>query len=648
MVSISITKSGKSKRKYNNKAIKYVEFKATERLSRDEVVKVINKMIKNNKLDKTKKYILSGCWNTSGWRSGKVFNTKTFNINNIYDFNDKYNLEGHTQDLKNFVLYELDGNDKGGNDINNDCFYNALLSGLNQNQNLIPIEIFSPIKLKKYLNLKRNAMLSIDDIKKLLPLLLKNNISIQVENYINTEVKEHNITMTLIADHYELVKSNVEFMKTIKKSMLKYKEKSKYKRQLYSYFNEKETNKMYFYNGEVTEAFDKTPEAMDEIFLSSHKIFLKVSNKNELKIMREKYLKDAESLLKGSNNRIDILKYKDMKSCLKDLLLESINEKNINFDELDELEDKLLYEYYHYGGGGFVYHENGYEGEIFTVDANSAYPSTFNSKCNVPIGKPEFKTLKNTDLKTYISDNKECLSFSFGLFRANIEKVHDSNKYIRHKFNNWYTHDDLKHAQSCGLKVDLIEDNEINAMVYGKDKLVESRRIFDEFINELIDLKKKKVGGDLPKNMLNTMTGMLANKNKFFDYGHNPKVNDLKDVNIINIYPSHNGDDMIYTPLDKHFRFPLARCTVFLVSKFRCYIQGEIFKYKDNVVRCYSDSIGFDDEQITNKFNLGLDLMQWKKEETNYCRIANNRLTIKCECCNEFFNKTELRRHKTI
>lgn len=451
--------------------------------------------------------------------------------------------------------------------------------------------------------------------------------------------------MTLQNDHYELINSNVEFMKNLKKKMLNFKEKSKYQRQLYTYYNDKENNLMYFYNGNNIEEFEKKSDIMDEIFLSPDKIFLKVSDKNELKTTREKYLKDSQSLLKGTNNKIDILKYKDMKSCLKDLLLISLKEKNIEFEEMEILEDKLLYEYNHFGGGGFVYHKNDYEGNIYTIDANSTYPSTFNSKCNVPTGKSELKTLRNNELKTYKINDKICLSFQFGLFRANIEKTNESDKYFRYKFNNWYTHDDLKHAQQCDLKVETIEDNEINAMIYNKENLIESQRIFDEFINELIKLKRNKIDGDLPKNMLNTMTGMLANKNKYFDYGHNPKVKDLKDINIINMYLSHNGDNIVYTPKDKYFRFPLARCTVFLVSKFRCYIQGEIFKYKDNVVRCYADSIGFDKEEIIDNFNLGLDLMQWKQEETNYCKITNNRITIKCKCCNEYFNKTELRKH---
>ena len=240
MVKISIFKSGKSSRKYNNKLIRYTEYKATERLSRDDTFKVIEKMIKMKKLNENTKYIMSGCWNTSGWRSGKIFNINTFSLNNIYDFNDKYNLEGQKQDLQYFVLYELDDNDEGGDDINNDCFYNALISGLNQNKYLIPNEISNPIRLKKYLNISRKSKLSIEDIKRLLPLLENNNISLQIENYINTEEKEYNVIMTLQNDHYELIKSNVEFMKNLKKKMLNFKEKSKYQRQLYTYYNDKD------------------------------------------------------------------------------------------------------------------------------------------------------------------------------------------------------------------------------------------------------------------------------------------------------------------------------------------------------------------------------------------------------------------------
>ncbi len=130
-VKINIFKQGVSNKTFDNKPIKYVEYKASERLNREDTFKCVKKMIDNNKLDMTKKYILAGAWDCAGWRSGKIFNPQSFNINDLYDFNTKYSLKDVKQTLKNFVLYELDDDEEGGDDIHNDCFYNCLVIGLN-------------------------------------------------------------------------------------------------------------------------------------------------------------------------------------------------------------------------------------------------------------------------------------------------------------------------------------------------------------------------------------------------------------------------------------------------------------------------------------------------------------------------------------
>jgi hypothetical protein len=88
-----------------------------------------------------------------------------------------------------------------------------------------------------------------------------------------------------------------------------------------------------------------------------------------------------------------------------------------------------------------------------------------------------------------------------------------------------------------------------------------------------------------------------------------------------------------------------VRCTVFLVSKFRCYFQREIYKIKDNVVRAYSDSITVNDVNALSKFDLGADMRQWKREEDINCQIVNNRINVMCDCCKKFWNKTELKKH---
>ncbi len=195
-----------------------------------------------------------------------------------------------------------------------------------------------------------------DDIKKLLPLLKASDISIQVDDKICTEILKHNIQLNLKNGHYTLQLDDNTFLKQMRKQMLKYTEKSNYQREMYTYFVDIENNKLFFYNGEKIEEFEKNSEVLSEIFISKHKIFKKVSNKSELKTHRAKYMKDASDLYNKTQGKIDLLRFKNEQACLKDLLLTTLEKNNIEFEELDELEDKILYEYYHNGGGGFTYH----------------------------------------------------------------------------------------------------------------------------------------------------------------------------------------------------------------------------------------------------------------------------------------------------
>jgi hypothetical protein len=282
-VKIDKFREGVSNKTYDDKPIKYVEYKATERINREQAFKCVKKMIADNRLDMTKKYILAGAWDCAGWRSGKIFKPESFNINDLYDFNAKYNLKDVKQTLKNFVLYELEDDEEGGNDKHNDCFYNCLVLGLNQNKNLLPAEINTAPKTKIYLNKKRDAKISLDDIKKLLPLLEASDISIQVDDKICTEILKHNIQLNLKNGHYTVQLDENTFLKQMRKQMLKFTEKSSYQRQMYTYFVDIENNKLFFYNGEKIEEFENNSEVTTEIFRSKHKIYKKVSNMSELK-----------------------------------------------------------------------------------------------------------------------------------------------------------------------------------------------------------------------------------------------------------------------------------------------------------------------------------------------------------------------------
>ena len=466
MVNITKVKSGDTKLTYNKKKIHYKEFKAEIRISRFDAIDMIKGLIKNGNLVKGKTYIFSGAWKQTGWKSGSSFTTDTFSDKSIYNFCAEYNLKDKVQDCQFFSIYEYDTPpNKGGSGGNNDCFYKALHAGLNQRVNLFPEEINNRIKMKSHLKLTRCSKISIEKVKSLIPLLANNNISIQIEGdyTLQSEVQEHDVKMTLKYGHYEFEFENQKYIDKLKNSMKDFNGVSKYDRKLYSYYDDVENNKIYYFDGKKTKEYDRNDNINNTFRLDINYILIKSDTFEDLEITRKNYDENMNILLKETNGKIDLRKFKNIKNCAINTFLDMFQQRNIEVKPLLEQEDTWLYNYYHVGGGGWIYHDNGYEGEGHTIDRNSSYPSHYDSKMLTPVGQPIFKTLKESELKHFYDE----LKFEFGLYRAIITNPKGVNhkKYFKLRDDNLYMHTDLKHAQEIGLKVNLIEDNEVNAMI---------------------------------------------------------------------------------------------------------------------------------------------------------------------------------------
>eukprot|EP01040_Poterioochromonas_malhamensis_P003462 gene3462-3691_t len=413
MVKVQLKKSGETNVFYKGKSrISYKQYSLDERLNRKDLLKVLDSF--KTRLEDAHIYKFAGFFNTTGYRDGVFFTKANFDRlrdDIIYNFQAEYQNADTEQTCKTFVLYssKIPNATGGVDDSHNDCLFRAIIRGLNYNYDLLPKEINNAEKLKKFLNIARNAKVPLQKVKDIIPMLAENNISIQIsgDHNLDTEEKEINIEIELKNQHYELKLKNMTYIEKLRDQMIKGTDKSKYNRQLYSYFEDNEINKYFVYNGDIIEEFEKNTENRNFLFYN-FKTFMAQAKSNrleELKQVRDYYLEQSKLLLKKTNGKVNLLRYRNIKSCAMDVFIDQFQKFNIEVDPIEELEGRWLYSFYHYGGGGMVYNEEGYEGDYITIDENSAYSSTYLSTMLTPIKKPIFKKLKQSELKTYIEND---------------------------------------------------------------------------------------------------------------------------------------------------------------------------------------------------------------------------------------------------
>ena len=651
-INVTVKSSGNTNIYYKKKSqISYKKYDLNERLNREDLLKLLTGM--KDKLEDGHVYKFAGFFNTTGYRDGVFFTKQNFDrLKNdiVYNFAQEYANADTVQTCKTFVLYKAKNvNAVGGNASHNDCLFQAIIRGLNYNYDLLPKEIKSGEKLKQYLNITRDAKVPIEKIKEIIPLLAENGISLQIDGdyQLDTEEKNININIQLEDEHYELKLENMTYIETLRDQMLKGLDRSKYDRQVYSYFEDKEKGKLYVYNGNIIETFNSTIEVRSKI-LYNFKTFMVKAEDNEMENMknvRDYYVTQAKLLLKKTKGKVNLLRYRNVKCCALDAFLEFYKKLNIEVDQIDELEARWLYNFYHNGGGGMVYHENEYEGNFITIDENSAYPSTYTSTMMTPIKKPIFRNLKQKDLKTYMENGKECSSFTYGLYRCKVSYDETKNKLFKWKFkHDLYSHMDLKRAQELGLKVTLIEDGEVNAMMYEKESLFKSDVFFNECIKYFMDMKKEV---KIAKEIVNCLSGAFAQINRKHLLATQKRRQNVDDFDSIipgKVEGNHNIEAI---NMEQIFKYPFARQTIFTVNKWRNRLSELCEPVKDDIVRICTDSItlngNHNEDTVKKFFKIGTNLKEFKIEMCGRCKIENSHIKYWNENENKYMTKKELK-----
>ena len=258
-----------------------------------------------------------------------------------------------------------------------------------------------------------------------------------------------------------------------------------------------------------------------------------------------------------------------------------------------------------------------YTGYGYKYDICSEYPSILrNDKMQWPIDQEELTTILNIDCV-------DIKFFKYGSYRA---KIYDADyRLLKTNSKKWYTHTDLNRGLELAYKIELIEDENSNALLY--KQFVNGAKLFRPFFDYLFPYKK--AGHKCFKKYMNTLHGALCQSDKTTI---NTSKNEIvyEDKEIMSMRPMGNNlDDMFSEKLkmdvykkDKFYECDYARIKPFLVAKGRYMISKIIEKNLDNVVHCHTDGIILKNPIDSNQ-KLGNDIGDLNFECEGQCVIKN-------------------------
>jgi hypothetical protein len=544
--------------------------------------------------------------NGLGWRSTKMqdIDTRDPTVFSFEDYDSTQKYPDNKYDDSEFTAVNIyfyknpQAQGRGTDNNKSDCFYKCV-------RKILTKEDFfeSDEKMKLFFRIKKTDGITVSDIARI-EKHIKNDYGINVYGdytYISTKKTNHFINLELKKGHYTLINEKPKTM------------------------NEKGGIPMFYRIRRTDEgmiSFYSFIDGNDDFYSGSMPIKEWETHNKKLKFntftyfkgleLDEKQSRDMENMMKTlyteSNEKINMFKtgnYQTTSLHLFHTLNSGLKTEHIDQHEAEWIDEASI--------GGMLWCEKGFEGETFKYDFVSHYPSIMSSdKFRFPIKKGEFVKINNLDKITY------------GIYRVKISNVNE--RLFRLNPSNYYTHIDIFLAIKLNATIELINDDEPNALLYSPDKLIQGSRVFGEYINMLFELKKKKIEGS--KALLNVLWGALCQKNLTKHYCHNNKVPEYSGT-IIEIrslsHPMHeddNNNSFQFMTIDREHQYKTnyARLAPFLLSRGRSIINELLIPHIENVVRVHTD--GF---MITKKLNIetGTDLNCLKYEGCETVRIEN-------------------------
>ena len=591
------------------KSNKVIEFKVNKKQTRAQIEKLGNKISKQFQKDGVDGVISIALRYDKGWRSG-YFTPFGQNVE-LYDpdmYDDDHHHYVEDQNTYNkFVIYISERpKARVGYSDNNDCLYNCLKSVLYDN-----LPWTTPEALKKFLGINR---LDKVDIYKHIPLIEKKLVNIAINitgDYIYTSpIKSNKIINIKCIDEHATVDNQRKYFSKLENFAVSYKERK-------PIIFEKSLKGFFAYDGVKTYELSKEERDKHYNFETDSMLIVKRDNDNTLEEEYKEFIHDAEILKKETKGYINLYKtgYKDKVTALD--LFDRYTKHIMKAPIIYQAEANFI----NNASTGAIIFFDDYTGPAYKYDVVSMYPSIMNSKILFPIKEGEF--LHITEF------NKEF--FKYGIYRAEIDEVQiaynvNSRKLFRFNKKNYYTHFDLTRAKELGLEIKLIIDGQPNFLYYSRDKLITGTELFGNYVNQLFDLKQKKL--PRAKNILNILWGALSQKsiNK-----HNISNNLDRDyiipddTELIEIKPYDDNTTHIgITNNDKQFKLGFGRIKPFLISKGRSMISKITEPYVENLVRCHTDGFLLTEKPTDLKIGNNIGELKYEGYNDNYYKIKNS------------------------
>jgi hypothetical protein len=505
-----------------------------------------------------------------GFRSGKSFSiNENVRLPNISDSDFP-----EWSETQQFVVYAWNGKTNSysvGEDENNDCLFNAIKDTIKYYR--LPKDFKAPDKLKKYLKIKRNDKIPLSKIS-MIEDLFKININLSGDE---CRVSKHKYTMTcnfiVKNEHIAIEKQNEQQTHELINGILKF-----HKELAFYYYD---ADKVIIYDGHKFFEESYNEFQCNKLTLPSHKKYAYIHYEKKLENIEDEYntlLSNTNKLNELTKGKIDLSRSGYLPS---NEALKFLHYSTLSFPEPELLNSsEHLWINKSFQGALIFCQSNQYE-MLYEYDKNSAYPSALTDvKFSFPYKSGEFKTIEILP---------EILNY--GIYRVIISPSDDNhiNKLFRFNSENYYTHYDIALAKDLNLKIELVQDDEANVLLY--PNRLNAHQYFGEFVNEMYSLKYQN---PLAKEILNSLWGRLCQKvirKSILKPQNEININETE-YDILNLENLPNENYKIsYVKKDKVFKYNHARLGTFLTAYVRKQMAKEMFLNRENIVKCHTDSI---------------------------------------------------------
>ena len=317
---------------------------------------------------------------------------------------------------------------------------------------------------------------------------------------------------------------------------------------------------------------------------------------------------------------------------------------NEDVSEYDNISYEEFWFFENCNNGGLIKLNPQYEGKIvesYGYDMKQYYPYCM----SVTDFKFPFKHGKLLNLNSLKLKN-----LKYGIYKVKIQCENQEflNKFTLNKYN-LYTHYDLqtirKYKKLYDIQLELVVDDEYNALVYEDEDLVDGKTIFGSWNSKLFHLKQKFPKNKLIKKMYSRLWGYLIEFERIiFTEEEYDKLDDTDEYVLITTSFDENGN-IYYICVDtsKPYKHPYARIKSFLTSYARNIISNIITdeKLDDYLIRTHTDNI-----TLTRPLDLSKrtalyytkNLSSEDKTTGNILWLNSNLHYHKCSICNDLYN----------